>query len=132
MTDSESQELAKGAKGLPEQERMRLRERIPPASLKARQGFVEGVQACRALLDGAGDRLAGLAAVAAMDLLDFRKEFDKHSASMGDAAEREAVERHMEDILSGKVRGIPFDDFVREMGEVARPTGSPLTERQAG
>ncbi|MBY0229883.1 MAG: hypothetical protein K2W96_11430 [Gemmataceae bacterium] len=119
MTDQELQELAKGAKALSELELADLRTRIPSGSLKSREGFIEGVRAARSLLNGSGDGLAPLEAVAARDLLAIRRINEEYRASGDEERDREMMERLMPDILAGKLKGIPMDEVIRRVQEQA-------------
>ena len=117
--------MAKGAKTLTEQERIDLRAHIPSSSLKSREGFLEGVQAARALLNGAGDGLAKLEALAARDLLDFRRAVEEYRSSGQEARDREMMESQMDDILAGRVKGVPMDEVIRRAEEFVRTTATP-------
>jgi len=88
--------------------------------------------ACRALLNGSGDSLAALVAVAARDLLDFRRVVEEYRSSGEEARDREMMEGLMPDILAGKVKGVPMDEVIRQMEEIVKASGSVGPERQAG
>ena len=124
MTDSELQELAKGAEAMPPERRRDLRSRLPRwGDLYDLNGIVEGLRCARDLVlcDGfASSSLDEMAAFAADELLHGRAETAKARANP--SPELVALAEMDQAITAGLRMGKSLEEVMEEVDRLERQT----------